>query len=107
MINVNFLTTEQGLLVGFDIHGHAGYDEHGHDVICAAVSSAAFLAVNTISDVIKVPVDASVNDFGAMYLKINENNASLCNDILLGLKLHLINLEEQYPQNITVNYVEV
>lgn len=107
MINVNFLTTEKGFLVGFDIYGHADYDEYGHDVVCAAVSSAAFFVVNTISDIIKVPVDAGVNEFGAMHLKINENNASLCNDILSGLKLHLINLEEQYPENITVNYVEV
>lgn len=107
MINVDFFNTENGLLVGFDIYGHAEYDDHGRDIVCAAVSSAAFFAINTISEIIKVPVDVGTNEIGAMHLKINENNASLCNDILLGLKLHLINLEEQYPENITVNYVEV
>lgn len=107
MIKVSFFTTEKGLLVGFDIYGHADYGKHGYDIVCAAVSSAAFLVVNTISEIIKVSANVRVSDFGAMYMKINENDASLCKDILLGLKLHLLNLEEQYPENITVNYVEV
>ncbi len=42
-----------------------------------------------------------------MRLKINENDAALCSDVLLGFKLHMVNLEEQYPKNISVNYVEV
>lgn len=107
MINVDFLTTEKGYLVGFDIYGHAEYSALGQDIVCAAVSSAAFLAVNTILDVIKVPAETHVDKFGAIYLKIDKRNVNLCNDILSGLKLHLVNLEEQYPENIIVNYVEV
>lgn len=107
MINVNFLNTEKGVLVGFDIYGHANYDEKGYDIVCAAVSSAVYMTANMITEIIKVSAEIRTSGFGAMYLKIEENNASLCNDVLLGLKLHLINLEEQYPENITVNYVEV
>ena len=107
MINVDFFTTEKGLLLGFNIYGHAEYDEHGHDIVCAAVSSAAFLVANTITEIIKVSADIRVDGAGTMFLKIKENDAALCSDILLGLKLHLLNLEEQYPKNVTVNYLEV
>lgn len=107
MIKINFLTDEKGLLLGFDIYGHAEYDDHGHDIVCAAVSSAAFLTINTISEIIKIPADINVNNTGGMYLKVNEDYANLCRDVLLGFKLHMLNLEEQYPQNITVNYMEV
>ena len=38
---------------------------------------------------------------------IKRSDAVLCKDILEGLKLHLINTEEMYPNNLTVNYTEV
>lgn len=107
MIKVDFFTTKEGLLLGFDMYGHADYDDHGHDIVCAAVSSAAFLTANTISEIIKVPADININASGGMYLKISAREESFCRDILLGFKLHMLNLEEQYPQNITVNYTEV
>ncbi len=107
MVNVDFFITDEGCLLGFEIYGHAGCDVHGYDIVCAAVSSAAFLVANTISEIIKVSVDIRVENSGYVFLKINNNDADLCKDILLGFKLHMLNLEEQYPKNITVNYVEV
>ena len=107
MINVDFFITDKGYLLGFEIYGHAEFKENGYDIVCAAVSSAAFLVANTVSEIIKVAVSVRVEDSGYMYLKINNNDAGLCKDILLGFKLHMLNLEEQYPKNITVNYVEV
>lgn len=107
MIRVNFFITEEGLILGYNVCGHADYDDYGRDIVCAAVSSAALLTANTISEIIKVPADASIDNDGGMKFKINENNANLCRDVLLGFKLHMLNLEEQYPKNITVNYTEV
>lgn len=107
MVNINFFITDKGKLLGFEIYGHAQRNEIGKDIVCAAISSAAYMTANTISDVIKVDADISVFDFGSMSLKINENQSNSCQDILLGFKLHMIALEEQYPENIIVNYTEV
>ena len=107
MVKVNFFTTDKGTILGFDIKGHAEIEETGKDILCAAISSAAYMTTNTISEIIKADADISVFDSGEMYLKINEKNINSCRDILLGFKLHMIALEEQYPQNIIVNYTEV
>lgn len=107
MINIDFFTLSSGELVGFKIQGHSGLAESGHDVLCAAVSSAAYLVANTISDVIKADAEIFVSNDGQMYLKLVDFNKNSCRDILLGFKLHVLGLEEQYPENIIVNYMEV
>ena len=66
----------------------------------------AILTANTISEVIKAKADI-YDDDGEVYVMIKRSDAVLCKDILEGLKLHLINTEEMYPNNLTVNYTEV
>ena len=107
MITVNLLINDTGKPLGFEISGHANYAESGSDIVCAAVSSAAYMTANTITDVIKAEAEVFVNGSGKMFLQVSEKDISSCVDILLGFKLHLISLEEQYPKNIIVNYTEV
>ena len=42
---------KDGLLCGFTLRGHAGAGVSGTDVVCAAISSAAYLAANTITEI--------------------------------------------------------
>lgn len=107
MISVDFFVLSSGEIVGFNISGHAGLAPAGQDILCAAVSSAAYMVLNTISDVIKANANITVNDLGAMSLKVSTKDYLACKDILLGFKLHLLALEEQYPEHIIVNYMEV
>lgn len=105
MIVVGFLTTRDGELVGFDVSGHSCYRDIGNDIVCAAVSSALYMAANTITEIIKSDADVLISE-GKMFFKIRQVSLS-CRDVLLGLKLHMLALEEQYPENVQVNYVEV
>lgn len=107
MININFFVNEKGILLGFKIEGHAHQNQFGKDIICAAVSSAAYMTVNTVTEILKINADVSVNENGFMQLIVQEKDYNHYNDILQGFKLHMISLEEQYPQNIIVNYTEV
>ena len=50
MTKYKFLTDEKGIY-GFIIKGHSGYGEQGGDIVCAAVSSAAYMVINTITDI--------------------------------------------------------
>ena len=43
MIRAEFFADAQGTLLGFSVTGHAGLAESGEDILCAAVSSAAYM----------------------------------------------------------------
>ena len=51
MIFVRFLSEASGNLVGFVMEGHAGYADPGEDIVCAAVSSVAYMTANTITEI--------------------------------------------------------
>ena len=92
--------------VGFEIKGHSGYGTHGNDIVCSAVSSAAYVTANTLIEIMKLPVSADVND-GMMKISIPKESATKANDILLGFELHINELAEQYPKNVTITTTEV
>ncbi len=104
MINAEFFTAGS-LLNGYKITGHSESAQHGQDIICAFVSSAALMAANTITEICGVKAYANAYD-GFMELKVLES-AEGVQDILNGLKLHLTELSAQYPDNIKVIITEV
>ena len=105
MIRAGFLT-HTGSLLGFHITGHAG-GEAGTDIVCAAVSSAAYLVANTITEVMgAVPSELEASE-GDMLLRLSPEDGPGCRAALLGLKLHLEGLEEQYPEDIRVSSIEI
>ena len=107
MICVQVLTAPSGDIVGFSIEGHADYAESGSDIVCAAVSSAAFLIANTVTEVMHLSAQILVEDDGSMYLRVSKGDAVQCRNLFAGFKLHMQGLEEQSPENIQVNYLGV
>ncbi|QNK41249.1 MULTISPECIES: ribosomal-processing cysteine protease Prp [Caproicibacter] len=106
MICAEFFTFRDGKNAGFCISGHSGADEAGYDIVCAAVSSAAYLTANTITDVVGVNASLCVKD-GYLDCKIASEDAEACKVPLRGLRLHLTALRQQYPQNIQIIDTEV
>lgn len=107
MIRADFLAETGGLLAGFSVLGHAGLAEAGEDVLCAAVSSAVYLTVNTVTDVLHIAPLALRADKGELFFRIEPKDEELCRPLFEGLKLHLQGLEEQYPGHLRVCYLEV
>jgi len=99
MIRVTFFETGDSL-TGFECKGHSMAAERGEDIVCAAVSSACLMTANTVTDILRLDADAAATD-GFLRLTINASPAS-AQDILQGLRLHLIELAKEYPQNIKV-----
>ena len=97
MIRAVFFEGENGR--GFEISGHAG-GSAGTDIVCAAVSSAVYMAANTVTDVIKIHADISEQD-GRFRFSANADDTSAA-AVLDGLKLHLTELSKQYPKKIKV-----
>ncbi len=57
MTEINFLYCGK-LLAGFEMSGHADDSQaEGEAVLCAALSSAAYLVANTITDILHVDAD--------------------------------------------------
>lgn len=90
-----------GTVSGFEISGHTGAGEAGQDIVCSAVSSAAYLVANTVLEVLKIKADAVVRD-GYMKFVIPNENLSETKVLTDGLVLHLTELQSQYPQHIKI-----
>lgn len=105
MIKVSFAESD-GLIIGFKLEGHSGLGTEGEDILCAAVSSAAYMTVNTITDVLNLNPDIEVDD-GFMAIKLSSAQSKRAQDVLCGFRLHLTALGEQYKENITVKISEV
>ena len=98
-----------GCAVGFRISGHAGYADKGHDVVCACVSSAVQMAANTVTEVIgaKAAVEAGNNTISFMLSEkegVRRDNAKA---VLMGLRLHLSFLSDEYGNYIVLKDSEV
>ena len=86
------------ILCGFEIDGHSGYAEAGSDIICASVSSVAYMAVNTITDVIGDKADISISDGYFRFMTGSNRNETKV--VLEGLKLHVSALAGDYSEYI-------
>ena len=94
-------------LTGFHLSGHAGYAACGADIVCAAVSSAAYMTANTVTEILHLEPEIKVAD-GDMQLKLKTiTDADKAADILNGFRLHTEELREQYPDFINVTITEV
>lgn len=102
MITVRFFV-EGDLVTGFRIRGHAGWDESGQDIVCAAVSSAAYMTCNTLTEICRLPCAATADD-GEMTLSLESGAARSAQDLLRGFSLHMRSLSRQYPNHIKVIY---
>ena len=99
MIKVTFFTSDNGI-TGFESSGHSGYADEGSDIICAAVSSAVYMTVNTLTDIVRCQAKVNVSD-GKMSFHVT-TKLSEAQQILEGFKLHIEALAADYPNNIKV-----
>lgn len=76
-------------------------DEAGR-LVCSAVSSAAYLTANTVTEIIGADAEVTVNEKnGEMRFKIKSDFEEAL-PTLCGFKLHMEQLSGQYPEHITI-----
>ena len=105
MTKIRF-TLKSGQPVSFLMEGHAGAGLSGNDSVCAALSSAAYMAANTITDVMGVRADAAVSD-ARFSLSLPDDTPREAIQVMEGLRLHFVQLEDQYPASIQLENTEV
>ncbi len=95
-----------GTLCGFDVQGHSGSAVSGSDIVCAAVSSAVYMAANTLTEVCGCQADVTEAD-GLLRLTVCEADTHKASEVLSGLHIHLQGLVAQYPKFIKIQLTEV
>ena len=86
-------------LRGFLIKDHSGYDDAGYDIVCASVSSAAYLTANTLTEIVGAKADIEVRE--AYFRFILRDKFVEAENHLKGLKLHLESLAGDYSEYIS------
>ncbi len=108
MIKADFFTKE-GNIVKFVIDGHAGYSD-GDDIVCASVSSVAWAVLNGLENVAGIKFGYETGE-GYIYFvlpeEINQNDQKKAGLLLDTMYLYLKELEDQYPDYISLTKLEV
>lgn len=83
---------------GFVIAGHAGYAEHGKDIVCAAIST---LLQTFITSVEELTGEELKTEITAGYAAVEYENLSGCAQVLLdsffiGARM----IADEYPQHV-------
>lgn len=87
-------------ITSIKILGHADYDEYGHDIVCSSVSSIVTTTVNGIYEInSKFLTVEEIKD--GMIITIHQDDA-ICEKLIKNMLSLLSELEESYPENITV-----
>ncbi len=89
-------------ITGFEIKGHTGFAAQGVDIVCSAVSSAAIMAVNTVTEIIGDIAEVTEDDGYLRFTVSPLSDASKA--VLKGLEFHLKQVSEQYPAYIKIKY---
>ena len=109
MIKVNIKKEQSGRIQSFEMSGHANFDVHGKDLVCAGASAVSFGALNAIFKLTKgTPTIDQGTDGG--YLKAVFSEAEIASDdIQLILKTMIVSLqtiEQDYGQHIKIIFNE-
>ena len=101
MTRVKFLSKNESLY-GFEIKGHSSVDCNDDEgkIVGAAVSSAAYMTANTITEIIGDECEIDVSDALMCVKVINVSQKTTA--VLEGLKLHLTELSKQYSKRIKI-----
>ena len=98
MTTAKFLFSDD-TIVSFELSGHSDYAKEGSHIVCSAVSSAVYMAANTIIEIMKISPETVVRD-GYLKVQMKPEDARKSKVITDGLYLHLSELQNQYPNNL-------
>ena len=93
--------------VSVSMEGHTGFAPEGEDILCAAVTSALRLIECAVNDVLGLGAAVKIREEdAAISLKLpgglSEETDRICQTLLHSLMVYLVQLHEEYPDNIIV-----
>lgn len=103
MTKANFILNNENKPYAFRISGHAEYGNYGEDIVCSGITAATFTTLNLLDKLLKQEDYTLIQneDTGLIDFKLNKTD-DLSLLIIQNLLDILINIEEQYPQNLKI-----
>lgn len=86
------------------ITGHAGYDEHGHDIVCAGISAITYTLLGFIENHVEDLQSRDISvESGSVFIICtgNETIDTAFDMALLGYE----QIAAKYPNNVSVTYM--
>ncbi|EEI87134.1 ribosomal-processing cysteine protease Prp [Anaerococcus lactolyticus] len=103
MININLLINKKDEIVGFEIEGHANYDEYGKDLVCSAVTILAYSCVNSLD---KYADDVNFSD-NEIIMTVSISSPNRDTDVIFDyFKTGIETLLGNYGSYVKLNYKE-
>ncbi|NLY78025.1 MAG: ribosomal-processing cysteine protease Prp [Tissierellia bacterium] len=115
MIEVTIYKNKHGNIQGYKVSGHAGYDSHGKDIVCAGVSVLAQTALISLVEVCNVDeedLDYFIDDDKGILevkvpkdlpLSVVEKADTVFKTFEVGIKA----VVESYSAHVSLRYKEV
>lgn len=109
MIEISIVRDNQGFIWEFAVNGHAGFAEHGEDIVCSAVSAITQTAVAGLEKMagVKKYVKRSGRLKCSVPLDIRDKEKYIAGIILETMAIGLKQLEKSYGKYVTVLDEEV
>ena len=105
MVEIHVRKDSQDRLSSFLATGHAGWDEDGKDVVCAAIATILQSAWRGLTDVAGIDVQGS-REKGRLALVWPEGarDDAAARAIVATAALSIERIAQQYPENVRVIY---
>lgn len=110
MIKIIIYKSHEGKITGFKVTGHSGYNTHGKDIVCSAISALAQTAILGLLKVAEAEVGYKIDEGYLMCsLKDTESDRKciMCEAILETMYEGLKNIRESYEKYIDIVEEEV
>lgn len=91
---------ESDKIIGFEVKGHANYDDKGKDIVCSAVSSIVIGGLNAIKNINAFELK-NENGFVKLIKKDELEDEDLI--VLKTIYIQLKTIETSYPSYIKIN----
>ncbi len=109
------LKTKDKKISGFEVSGHANYDDPGKDIVCSAVSMLTINTINTLEAVVKLKPNKEIyykqeDDFISLDIALESLGEQGLRDtqiVMRSYELGMIDLLRAYQEFIEVYYEEV
>ena len=105
MIDVSITVNDEGQVQSFVMTGHAMFDEHGSDIVCAGASAVVFGSVNAVLNMTEAnPSIEMEEETGYFSFMVQDPGDEKLQTILESMIISLKTIEEEYGEHIRLVY---
>ncbi|WP_338470390.1 ribosomal-processing cysteine protease Prp [Niallia sp. XMNu-256] len=110
MIDIHIKRNHKGFIESFTMNGHALFEEHGKDIVCAGASAVSFGTINAIHALTGITPEIHQGNDGFLSCHLPEKLPKDIHEkaqlLLEGMVISLQTIEEQYGEHIKITFKE-